>query len=149
MQGLSGSLSSLFRLAATRAVACAWRRAGPGRGRGPGPVFERVTGPVKGYHTAAYARETHPGSGCYLAFYKVCDGAPRDYWVAHCLFKGAAPGVHASPIAALAAADGQASLAIGNLPSLERLRDLDPVGLFRFIGLDQWPLPSPLAPLAA
>lgn len=137
MRRLSGPFSVFSRSAAAREVAGALRAGG--RAHGPRQVYERVTGPVKGYHTAAYACETRPGSGQFVAFYKVCDGAPRDYWVAHCLLKGATPGVYRSPIAALAAADAQARLAVGNLPSLQRLRAWDAAHLFRFVGLDQWP----------
>ncbi|MGV3572614.1 MAG: hypothetical protein ACO1PB_18615 [Ramlibacter sp.] len=103
------------------------------------PVFERVTGPVRGYHIAAYACETPRGSGRYTAFYKVCDGQPHDYWGAHCLLKGATHGAFATPSAALVAADQLAHLAIGSLPTLDRLRCFDAARMFRFVGLDQWP----------
>jgi hypothetical protein len=133
-----------FRCAASRKVASALRSGTPdGAGPAPTQVVERVSTAAKGYHVAAYACETHLGSGRYSAFYKVCDGAPGDYWAAHCLLKGVTHGAHSSATAALVAADGLAHLAIGNLPSLERLRDWDPVRLFRLSGLDQWPRPLP------
>ena len=103
------------------------------------PVYERVTGAFRGYSIAAYACELRRGSGVYTAFYKVCDGRPPDYWGAHCLLKGATHGNFASPAAALVAADQLAHLAIGNLPTLERLRCFDAARMFRFVGLDQWP----------
>jgi hypothetical protein len=129
-----------FHSAAAREVASALR-AGTGGGRwgGRGQVFERVSGAFKGYHVAAYAVETRPGSGSYTAFYKVCDGAPRDYWRAHCLLKGVTDGAFPGPTAALVAADALAHQAIGNLPPLERLRGCGPAQMFRFVGLDQWP----------
>ncbi|QJW84025.1 hypothetical protein HK414_09090 [Ramlibacter terrae] len=124
MRKLSQSLS--FRLRATRK-------------RKAAPVFERVTGAFRGYSIAAYACEVRRGSGAFTAFYKVCDGRPNDYWGAHCLLKGAAHGEFASPTDALVAADQLAHLAIGNLPTLDRLRCFDAARMFRLVGLDQWP----------
>ncbi|RYZ03106.1 MAG: hypothetical protein EOO24_13975 [Comamonadaceae bacterium] len=111
------------------------------RRRGTGTVVERVTQARRGYHVAAYACEARIGSGVFTAFYKVCDGAPDDYWQAHCLIKGATQRTYASPTAALVAADALAQQAIGNLPVLDHLRALTPECMFRFIGLAQWPRP--------
>jgi hypothetical protein len=119
-------------------------RAENGRGAWTGPHRgdERVIGPFKGYYVAVYAAQRSPGNS--MAFYKVCDGAPADYWSAHCLLKGSTPAGFGSAQAALEAAEALALENIGNLPSLERLRRFDPVQMFSLIGLDQWPRPVAL-----
>jgi hypothetical protein len=80
---------------------------------------ERVTGPFKGYHVAVYATR-RPGGG-YVAYYKVCIGAPSSYWEALCLVKGSCEGMAADADHALDAAESIAREEIGNLPELHVL----------------------------
>lgn len=144
MRQLALRLLRPFHSATVREVAHALRgqtgRLAPG---GKLQAYERVAGPFRGYFVAVYAAETRPGSGRFLAFWKVCDGAAPDYWRAHCLLKGVAAGSFAHPREALLAADAAARHNIANLPTLAGLRGCSAADIFLHSDLDQLPLAVP------
>ncbi len=81
-------------------------------------MHERVSGPVKGYHIAAYASETTEPGGGYLGYFKLCRDTPESYWEADCLLKRCCPEPLPSVEDAMEMAMELALRQIGNLPAL-------------------------------
>jgi len=84
-------------------------------------LYERVTGPLRGYHIAAYACEVGELGREYLGYYKVCGEEPANYFEAHCLLKGCCDRQTPTAQEALEAAEQLARMQIGNMPPLSEL----------------------------
>lgn len=83
-------------------------------------MFERVTGPVRGYYIAAYACPVGEFGREYAAYYKVCGSRIDSYFdLAACLVKGTADPILESPAAALELAIARGMEEVRNLPSKE------------------------------
>ncbi len=84
-------------------------------------LYERVTGPFRGYHVAAYACEVGEFGREYLGYYKICGEAPSNYFEAQGLLKGCCQEQATTALQALRAAEELARMQIGNMPPLADL----------------------------
>lgn len=86
-------------------------------------LYQRVTGPFRGYHVAAYACEVGELGHEYFGYYKICAAVPADYFDAECLLKGCCEAQCATAQEALHAAESLARMQIGNMAPLAGLAD--------------------------
>lgn len=84
-------------------------------------LYERVTGPVRGYYVAVYACEVGELGHEFLGYYKICGDEPGNYFEARCLLKGCCDGPSANAADALKAAEELAGMQVGNMPLLTDL----------------------------
>jgi hypothetical protein len=84
-------------------------------------LYERVTGPLRGYHVAVYACEVGEFGQEYVGYYKICSEPPPSYFEADCLLKGCCETQRPSAVEALDAAENLARMQIGNMPPLADL----------------------------
>lgn len=86
-------------------------------------MFERVSGPVRGYFAAAYACPVGELGNRYVGYYKLFAGEPESYWQSECLSKGCTETDYEAPEDALNAAFAEAASDASNRPYLPtRLR---------------------------
>ncbi len=84
-------------------------------------LYERVTGPIRGYFIAVYACEVGELGHEFLGYYKICSDEPASYFDVRCLLKGCCDAPSTDAAQALEAAEAMARMQIGNMPVLADL----------------------------